>query len=288
MDSDNIPGSFDLDSDNDSISDVIENGSNDAGSFDPLLLILLSTLICIKRRSSSLGILLVLITLPIMSNADTEQKKSITEKLLSSIYIGGGVGSSLITPETSGTIFSLIDNNDFGYRLYAGLDINESISAELSMTDLGTAQLDPEGEISYFISSVSALYYFYDQGENDHRGWATFIKGGIGAIRNNATVLYEKENPVQLSLSGGLEYAWDNGLAVRIELESFDEDASLLSIGMLYRFGKKTKKKSLPEDSDKDGVYDSVGQCPESSAGILVDENGCDFNTDTDNDGVLN
>jgi len=300
------------------INNVIRTGLDGVGLFNPWLLVLLSPLICITRRSSRVGMLLVLFMLPMLSNADTEQKKNITETLLSRLYIGGGVGSSLITPETSDTIFTLIEDQDFGYKFYAGLDVTESVSAELSMADLGTAQLDPEGEISYFISSASVLYYFYDQGENDHKGWATFIKGGIGAIRNSATVLYQKENPVQLSLSGGIEYAWDNGLAARVELESFDEDASLLTIGMLYRFGKKAKKKPQPEDSDKDGVYDSVDQCPESSAGILVDENGCnididgdgvlnildqcpeseeavpvdengcDFNTDTDNDGVLN
>jgi len=290
-DNNSISDNLYLDSDNNSVFDVLESGCGDAdtegiGSSNLWLLVLLAPFICIARRSSKMGLLLVLVILPIISSADPGQKKNITDELLSSLYIGGGVGASLITPETSGTNFSVIENQDLGYKFYLGLDLTESISAELSMADLGTAQLDPDGEISYFISSFSGLYYFYDQGENDHKGWATFIKGGIGAIRNNATVLYQKENPVQISLGGGIEYAWHNGLAARVELESFDEDSSLITVGLLYRFGKKSDKKSRPGDSDKDGVLNGVDLCPESPSAILVDESGC--NIDSDGDGVLN
>jgi OmpA-OmpF porin, OOP family len=42
---------------------------------------------------------------------------------------------------------------------------------------------------------------------------------------------------------------------------------------------------AAPQDSDKDGVFDSADKCPNSPAGFKVDANGC--NIDSDKDGVL-
>jgi len=56
-------------------------------------------------------------------------------------------------------------------------------------------------------------------------------------------------------------------------------------VGLDYKFGDA-------KDSDNDGVLDSVDQCPNTPAGVEVDENGCALisqvqDKDSDNDGVL-
>jgi OOP family OmpA-OmpF porin len=53
-------------------------------------------------------------------------------------------------------------------------------------------------------------------------------------------------------------------------------------IGINYEFGKN-KVKVI--DSDNDGVSDDKDKCPNTSAGINVDSNGCPL--DSDNDGIL-
>jgi hypothetical protein len=47
---------------------------------------------------------------------------------------------------------------------------------------------------------------------------------------------------------------------VHADVESFDKDASLVTPGLLWRFGKQDKPAS--KDSDQDGVIDSIDHCP--------------------------
>lgn len=43
----------------------------------------------------------------------------------------------------------------------------------------------------------------------------------------------------------------------------------------------------VPADSDQDGIFDNLDLCPETAAGVAVDEKGCPVVTDNDRDGVL-
>ncbi|VAW51579.1 internalin, putative [hydrothermal vent metagenome] len=326
-------GIFDyLDINDDSVSDEntndvvagggdVRTGVDGIGQLNFWLLLMFLSLLILARCRPKAVLLLVLAAMPLSSNAETEGNSADDDEFLRRIYIGAGIGQSLMAPETSGTTFSVDDDRDSGYKLYLGIDLSESFSAELSMADLGTTTLSPTGEIDYQLFSLDALYYFYDQDKNDHEGWASYIKAGLATINNSATnVPFVKENSVQLALGLGVEYGWKNGLAARVDLESFDEDAALLTVGLLYRFGKEDKKsprkaiaykdtdgdgvfdnqdkcpktptqssvdnKGCELDSDKDGVVDSKDQCPSSAPGSKVDAIGC--NKDKDGDGVLN
>lgn len=57
-----------------------------------------------------------------------------------------------------------------------------------------------------------------------------------------------------------------------------------LKFGLAYTFG--SAKATGPRDSDQDGVYDSMDQCPDTAYGVVVDAKGC--NIDLDGDGVNN
>lgn len=145
---------------------------------------------------------------------------------------------------------------------------------------------------------MNVLYYFYGQNENDQTGLSSFLKAGLAKIDIDASIPFEIANSTQVAIGLGVEYAWDNGFAVRGDLESFDEDAALLTVGLLYRFGKqKTEHQTVvaekvePEeikvmDSDGDGVSDDLDQCPQTEPGMTVDNQGCEL--DSDNDGVVN
>lgn len=58
-----------------------------------------------------------------------------------------------------------------------------------------------------------------------------------------------------------------------------------LKLGLAYIMGS-TSKSSAPKDSDGDGVFDSLDQCPNTPPGTQVDSKGC--NVDSDGDGVNN
>lgn len=54
------------------------------------------------------------------------------------------------------------------------------------------------------------------------------------------------------------------------------------------RFGCGDDNGETPVDSDNDGVVDSIDECPNTAAGVDVDEVGCPIEeTDSDNDGVV-
>ncbi len=50
--------------------------------------------------------------------------------------------------------------------------------------------------------------------------------------------------------------------------------------------GTPVDASGCPQDSDKDGVIDSLDKCPNTPGGTTVDASGCP--TDADNDGVIN
>lgn len=72
---------------------------------------------------------------------------------------------------------------------------------------------------------------------------------------------------------------------------SFSQGEAIMSAAGMAAFVKKTflTQKSAPaviapKDSDNDGVTDDKDLCPDTPAGVVVDENGCPL--DTDKDGV--
>ncbi|MBT6702024.1 MAG: OmpA family protein, partial [Gammaproteobacteria bacterium] len=270
----------------------IRTGLKGVGQFNLWILLVLAMLKLVTRLKPKKALMIFLLFFSVTGTANAQVTDQQEEEFEEVFYIGAGVGYSLMRPGTDETIYSIDDDTDSGTRLYLGMDVNQYFSLELSMSNLGTATLKPVGEIDYQILSLNALYYFYDQNGNDHVGLASYIKAGIGNIDNSATVPYSITNSVQISLGLGVEYAWENGFAVRADLESYDEDASLWTIGLLYRFGKQDAAPvpvkvvaPAPKDGDMDGVFDAEDECPQTPTGSMVDLTGCEL--DSDNDGVV-
>jgi len=84
----------------------------------------------------------------------------------------------------------------------------------------------------------------------------------------------------------------DSGMSLMKEIAdiggcgSFYRGDALMSSAGMAAFVKKVflKKKANPKDSDNDGVLDENDLCPDTPAGVVVDQNGCPL--DTDKDGV--
>ncbi len=202
------------------------------------------------------------------------------------MYIGFSAGQSLISPDTSGTIYTLSQDQDSAGKVFVGMDFTEYFSSELSFSDLGTAKFKPTGEIDYSVIAINFLYYLYDENIRDHNGWSSFIKTGLSTINNTATISFEQKNSVQVIVGFGISYGWSNGVSARIELESYDEDAAMMTVGLVYRFGKVKHKIvfDLANDKDYDGIINTNDRCPGTEAGRKVDNIGCEL--DTDGDGI--
>ncbi len=139
------------------------------------------------------------------------------------------------------------------------------------------------------------------------KGLQAYAHGGLSFINNSSSVNYNKNNSVQIQYGAGVEYGLNDGLALRAGIDLYDKDASMVFVGVLKRFGTKSKRKVIVEpvpepvietapepviepapepeiivpvvvliqDADNDGVIDADDQCADSPENITVDDKGC-------------
>jgi outer membrane protein OmpA-like peptidoglycan-associated protein len=214
-------------------------------------------------------------------------------------YLGAGLGISRLAPESNGSIYSVEDKSSEGFKLTLGYDWSERVSIEGYYSDLGEAVMSPNGEVSYKDLGASGLYYFYQQHDKKHRGWEAFVKTGLGWMKNDTELNYERLHNTHLMFGLGGGYTFNNGLSIRADLDLYDEDSQFLTLSLMKRFGQKrlTQKPEQQEvvtevtaapvavplesnvdpviDSDGDGVQDSQDQCPDTPKGGKVNDRGC-------------
>ncbi len=265
----------------------------------------------IKQRVQAIGgILFTGLALPAYVSADQFENR---------FYLGLGLGISQLEPETKDTGYGIEDKQDLGGKIYFGMDFAKRWSAEVHYADLGAASLEntdinSKGDIEYEVFGLSALYHFYnnhgDEGMLNRSGWDWFLKAGIGSLDNSSDLAFEQNKDTHILLGLGTEYGWANGFAMRIEAETFDEDAQLVTLGMLKRFGTQRSPEYVPAavpveqpvaqaevvdepvievapepavietpepiDKDGDGILNEKDLCPETAPETVVDHSGCD------------
>lgn len=155
------------------------------------------------------------------------------------IYVGGGIGASQVKPDTDGSGFRVSDSRDTSQHVTLGYDISERISVEAEIADLGTSELKPRGEVDYQTKSLSGIYYGWkkDPRKDSREGLSAYARVGVSTIDNKARdVQYKQAHDAQMLIGGGLEYGFENGLAVRGEVTSYDTDAMRVGLSVIYRF----------------------------------------------------
>lgn len=158
-------------------------------------------------------------------------------------YLLGALGPSALEPDTNATPYQLDDDQDLGYKLALGYDVLDQLSLEASLAKLGEASLLPRGKVEYDPYAFSALYHVLGQ-----RGArSVFLKAGLATLNTSSDVPTDTVNEYQLLLGLGGEWAWRQGWSLRAELESYDKDASHLSLGLVKRFSPK--RSALSETS---------------------------------------
>lgn len=143
---------------------------------------------------------------------------------------------------------------------------------EFSHLDVNASPLGRDASANRF--GVDAMYFLPDD--------LLYVFGGVRHMH-----MVNSSNLVDF----GLGKHWDiNGkwkviteVASYMDLDDGYNDLGL-KLGVAYTFGESTP--TLPKDSDKDGVNDTLDMCPNTVPGTRVDAKGCDI--DEDKDGVLN
>lgn len=167
-------------------------------------------------------------------------------------YVGGSLGMSRVNPDAFCPCLTVGNENDLAVKLLAGIDISKRFSVEAYYSDLGAASVDflgdNVGEIDYSVAGLHGVFYFLnldssgsfydDEGYYRREGLSLYAKLGAGIMRNDSSLDYTRNNDVHLSAALGAEYGFQNGLAVRAEINSYDTDAQQINASIVKRFGE--------------------------------------------------
>jgi len=215
-----------------------------------------------------------------------------------------------ITPFAGG--YSFDDDENLDTSLLYGLRIGYNLTKEWSLEGVVTYSdadgdhrlYGPQGSYKDDADMIGyrleGLYNFLPDTDV-----VLFVAAGVGG-RN---LDYDKagdENDVVLDYGVGFKWFFVEDWALRGDLRHLfipDESDNNFeyTLGLSYFFGGEKEKPVLPEppaeskpapapvvapepDTDGDGVIDKLDQCPDTPAGVKVDEVGCPL--DSDKDGV--
>jgi OOP family OmpA-OmpF porin len=151
-------------------------------------------------------------------------------------YIGGGIGSSWMDPDTAGTIYSVSDDQDFAWHLLGGYRIDNNFSVELAYTDLGKADIaagsSSAGQISYSQTTLGVLW-----SPTTKHNFRPYFKWGVNYSDHN----WDQGNVIYDDWSGfvgfGLErFFGDDDYSVRADFTFYTEDTEALNLSFVKYF----------------------------------------------------
>ena len=205
------------------------------------------------------SVVLACLALPAVTLAENSPDNRYFNKRL---YIGAGVGTSELEPESTTDALSITDDSGTSAGVTLGYDINPRFSVDAYAGTLGEAEVSflgtPVGSVDYAVYGVSLVSYLFnagspnsdsydDDGLYQREGLSTYLRVGIGGMKNDTDrVDYNRDHTVHLATGLGLEYGWSSGMAVRAEVSSYDTDARQLSVSALKRIGDASYSNTTP------------------------------------------
>ena len=138
------------------------------------------------------------------------------------------------------------------------------------------------GDVNVWTYRLDGLYHFRGVSEK----LVPYLAAGIGGIDIDEEVLDCDGTSFLVNAGGGLKYFLTKSWALRADARyvvTFDDryNNAVATVGVTYLFGQE---KAPCVDSDGDGVCDDDDKCPDTPAGMAVNEEGCP--ADSDMDGV--
>ncbi|MCI6988892.1 MAG: OmpA family protein [Campylobacter sp.] len=151
-----------------------------------------------------------------------------------------------------------LDQIEFGYDRSDDMDVDGGGDVDLNM---------------YHLNLVKNIYSF-----TDNFKLYGLVGGGYMDFSGGS------DNDTGFGQYGlGLKYYWTDWFSTKLEARhaiTFDEGDSFLfyNLGFGFNFGKRSQvvPVNVVGDSDGDGVPDDIDRCPNTPAGVVVDEFGCE------------
>ena len=141
-----------------------------------------------------------------------------------------------------------------------------------------------EGQFTAPVDGVKITMYHLDLLYNfmPESKFNPFIVAGYGAAHYDPRI--NSKNMSVVNFGVGAKYWVADSIALRFDLRDnvvYDEKINNLeaTLGVVFAFGGKEKAApaqiAKADDSDRDGVRDSLDKCPKTRAGAAVDKSGC-------------
>lgn len=160
-------------------------------------------------------------------------------------YIGLGAGLSELDPEAQCPCINVGDSTSNGFVLTGGYDLSRHFSIDGYYNYAGAAGIDflgdRVGDLDYRMAGLSGIGYLFNSQGNEgldrREGLSLFLRLGAGFMQNDSSLEFDRDHTAHVMAGVGAEYGWQNGVALRAELNSYDTDAQTLSLSLLKRFG---------------------------------------------------
>ena len=177
-------------------------------------------------------------------------------------YVGGNLGNADFNTNIS-TGTAILDEEDLGWRIYGGVNINEYLAVEVQYADFGAATLSGVNGSTFTVDGVALQFITTAQldAEADNIGFSAvvgydineyirpFVKLGghrwdleINATSANINGTVASDNGFDLFFGGGLKIKVVDNFSAVVEIERYDfggqvnKTLNLFSAGILITF----------------------------------------------------
>ena len=177
------------------------------------------------------------------------------------VYMGVSYGNTDVDTGVSGLTWTArLDEDDNGWKIYAGMDINENVFVEAQYADLGEASLTGNNgdrftadgtQYVFTANNVSIKADATSLGASvgykipTASGFTPFAKIGLQRWESDTTVAAggggytDNDDGTDLFYGAGVSYNVNESIAIRAEFERYDidsEDVDFLSAGISVKF----------------------------------------------------
>lgn len=161
------------------------------------------------------------------------------------VFVGAGAGVSGLDPNTAGTPFTTVEDSDFGYKAFAGIDltpISRRLAVEAFWADLGRAELSDGGSIDY---SLYGLGLMYGTGSVRFPRLSGFVEVGVARLKADANIPFRQEEEASGYLGIAGAFAIRRHWFLQLQYDYFTKDAQFLTLSLVRRF--RTDTATRPE-----------------------------------------
>ena len=216
-------------------------------------------LLLIRRRSIALALALgTMLAVPATAVEWSKER----------LYMTGSAEYSRFSPETEDSVYTVSDRHDWGVSLGAGYDLFDQWTMEFDFSQKGELQASrnntvENAEYSFAVATVAwypSIWYSnrrYDDTWPHKLNW--FISSGVSRMFVSGSANNELENPVNVSLGGGVTYGLSSGVELKATAERLSGDVFSWGLGLSwYPYAPASRGqagRSYDPDEDRTPLY---------------------------------